>query len=246
MRISDRVLESFGGGKRERALNPFLPLHGPAPGVIVGDTALAMDQGNGISAWAYNNLSSFAGLALEGQMFLGYPTLAAMSQRVEYYNAVTTIADDMTRKGIEFKSKADGEDKSAKIAKIEEKMDAVDLMGVFKQGIINDGNFGRGHIYIDTGDSKDHEELKTDIGSGANSAASAWNGQRQGRRRAQGDRAGLDLSGQVRDERPAVAELVQPGELAGAGHGDPSISASHHHLASGQRSPEASLLFRRA
>jgi uncharacterized protein len=55
------------------------------------------------SGWSYGGLGS---AYAEGQIFLGYPVLAALMQRVEYMNAISSIADDMTRKWIEFKASA--------------------------------------------------------------------------------------------------------------------------------------------
>ncbi len=104
--------------------------------------------------------------SLEGQMFLGYPTLALMSQRAEYQNMVKTIADDMTRKWIRLKASA-GVDKSAKIKRIEDKLEALKARDVFKQAIMNDGYYGRRHVDIDP------EELVSNLGFGARSATTA-------------------------------------------------------------------------
>jgi hypothetical protein len=114
-----------------------------------------------------------AGAYLEGQMFLGYPTLATMAQRVEYQNMVMSIADDMTRKWIRLKAKA-GVDKSDKIEAINDKLEALQMRDVFKQAIANDGYFGRGHIYIDTGDEDDAVELESSLGFGARSMMTAF------------------------------------------------------------------------
>jgi hypothetical protein len=82
-----------------------------------------------------------------------------MSQRGEYQNTVKTIADDMTRKWIRLKASA-GKDKSAEIKRINDKLEALRARDVFKQAVMDDGYYGRGHVYIDTGDG-----LLTIIGS---------------------------------------------------------------------------------
>jgi hypothetical protein len=101
MRISQRVLDDGRHGRPAPQPNPFQidlsKLH-PA-GVVPPEAKLAMDsiysEFGTTAGWSYGGLS--AAIA-EGQIFLGYPTLAALMQRVEYLNAVATIADDMTRK----------------------------------------------------------------------------------------------------------------------------------------------------
>ena len=89
-------------------------------------------------------------------MFLGYPTLAVMSQRAEYNTMVHTIADDMTRKWIELRASAaaDGSgakvDKSEKIKSLTDKFEGLDLQTSFKNGIIQDGFFGRTQLAEDS------------------------------------------------------------------------------------------------
>jgi uncharacterized protein len=108
----------------------------------------------------------------EGQIFLGYPTLGALMQRVEYMNAIASIADDMTRKWIEFKASA-GLDKSDRIKALTDKFEAIKLQSEVKNHIIHALGFGRAHLYLDTGDTDNKDELKTDLGFGARSASSA-------------------------------------------------------------------------
>ncbi len=176
-----RVLDSI---ERPRPRpNPFTPgnLHPFATPEIAADQASIISSAIGgpsasagwssMSAWAWGQyeLSSYA----EGQMFLGYPILALMAQRAEYQNIVKTIADDMTRKGIRLKASA-GVDKSEKIKRVNDKLEALRARDVFKQAIMNDGYYSRGHVYIDTGDGDERVELKSNLGFGARSPATAW------------------------------------------------------------------------
>jgi uncharacterized protein len=142
-------------------------LHPPGVGLAMDD---AFSEFGTTAGWSYGGLS--AAIA-EGQIFLGYPTLAAMLQRVEYMNAIASIADDMTRKWIEFKASA-GLDKSDRIKALEDKFEAIKAQSEFKTHIIQALAFGRSHLYLDTGKTDDKDELKTDLGSGARSATSAF------------------------------------------------------------------------
>jgi uncharacterized protein len=123
-----------------------------------------------ITGWAYNNLAS--GFA-EGTIFLGYSTLAVMAQRAEYMNMSTSLADDETRKWIKFKARAESMDKSEKIKAIEDKLDSLKAQAAFKTYLTQAYHYGRAHLYLDTGDTDNPDELKTDLGGGARSAASA-------------------------------------------------------------------------
>jgi uncharacterized protein len=170
LRISQAALDAANRViVRQQPANPF------APPPSLHPTPMAMDQawdgGLGYSRWAFGALGS---AVEEGQMFLGYPVLAAMSQRAEYNRMVTTIADDMTRKWIEFKASAAatqrGIDKSDKIKAMNDKFEALDAITAWKNEIIGALTFGRGHLYIDIGDTDNRDELKTDIGNGGRSA----------------------------------------------------------------------------
>lgn len=134
------------------------------------DTSLAMDSadfcgGNGAVQWAANALSSaFA----EGQAFLGYPELAVLAQRPEYRVISETIAEEMTRKWIKLQSKGGKKGQIKKIAKINDFLKEIGAQKAVQTAIEQDGFFGRGHIYIDTGVSDERDELKMPIGNGRN------------------------------------------------------------------------------
>ncbi|OIN06087.1 hypothetical protein BFS86_19470 [Shewanella algae] len=132
---------------------------GPAGG-------MAMDNAiDGVQSWA-NSFAS-AGYMTEGITFLGYAYLSELAQRPEYRVMSETIASEMTRKWIQFTSSADeGEDKSERIKELEAEFKRLNVRDLFCRATEQDGFFGRGHIYIDTGDTDDPEELNKSIGNG--------------------------------------------------------------------------------
>jgi len=140
----------------------------PPPGVVPAGAKMAMDDGvDGPYQWASRNA-----LFDEGIGFLGYPYLAELSQRPEYRRISETIAKEMTRKWIKLQATGDS-DVTEKIAFIEAEMKRLKVQDVFREALELDGFFGRSHIYLDTGDSENPEELKTPIGSGTGDLSGA-------------------------------------------------------------------------
>lgn len=135
---------------------------------------LAMDSNIGAaSTWAGSYWGPNGYAFTEGLEFLGYPYLAELAQRPEYRRMVEIMAQEMTRKWIRITSADDGDDdkdndkaREDKIAQIVEEMDRLNVREVFKTIAEQDGFFGRAHLYIDTGDSDDPDELKMPIGNG--------------------------------------------------------------------------------
>src|SRR5271154_4666648 len=88
-------------GKRTPENNPYqIAVHPPRamppkPQQMAFDSGL-MENNNFASA------SWMAGIGNEGLLFLGYPYLAELAQRPEYRVISVTIADDATRKWIDF------------------------------------------------------------------------------------------------------------------------------------------------
>lgn len=101
----------------------------------------------------------------EGLTFLGYPYLAEIAQRPEYRRISEIIATEMTRKWIKLQSKGD-EDKTEQINQLEDFLDKIKARDVFRKAAQQDGFFGRAHIYLDTGDTNDWDELKLPMGTG--------------------------------------------------------------------------------
>lgn len=134
-----------------------------------GDALMAQDSTITESiAWAS---AQYIGDAFaEGFTFLGFAFLSVLAQRPEYRVASEEIAAEMTRAWIEIKSTgSDDESKKAKaerIQKLEAALIKFKVREVFRKVAEHDGFFGRGHIYIDTGDTENREELKQSIGCG--------------------------------------------------------------------------------
>jgi len=141
----------------------------PAPGVLPeGRTAeMAMDDA-GISAlgWAGGFAGGYIQSAAykEGQTFLGYSELALMLQRPEYRIMCETLADEATRKWIKFRAASEDESKSDKISAIEEEFKRLKVRENFRIAAEKDAGFGRHHLYLDTGDTEDPQELTTNLG----------------------------------------------------------------------------------
>lgn len=128
-------------------------------------TGLAMDETplSSVTSWAAAQAISSAWS--EGLQFLGYTYLSELAQRAEYRVPSEIIAEEMTRKWIRFQGKGDA-DKTDKISELTDYLDDLKLKATFHQAALIDGLMGRGHIYIDTGQTKDGDELQTSIGNG--------------------------------------------------------------------------------
>jgi phage-related protein (TIGR01555 family) len=117
----------------------YVPPKGVVPDAMRG-AALAMDS----TDYDYVNQSGIV-----GGFFRGYPYLATLTQRPEYRKMCETIAKEMCRKWITFKSKGDGEDKADKIALIEAAFEKYKVRAAFAKAALLDAQFGRGQIFID-------------------------------------------------------------------------------------------------
>lgn len=130
-------------------------------------------QDNNISSfnsWATSQLSVWPGSAFaEGQVFLGYSLLAVLSQRAEYRVPSEIIASEMTREWIDI-TRAGEDEKSKEVKDLEAEVKRLGVHDVFMKAIEHDGFFGRGHIYLDTGDTDSADELKLSIGDGDSAA----------------------------------------------------------------------------
>ena len=168
------------GGAGPQRLNPFQPAQ-PFPGVV-GEgrpkiPKLAMDAADAWKTYAMDDVGAitagagwiggsgqnyYASAYAEGQEWLGYAVLALLAQRPEYRIMVSTVATEMTREWISFKSKS--EDKSEHVRKrieqIEERLRELKFRGVMEAANANDGFQGRGQVYVDTGHPDDRDELR--------------------------------------------------------------------------------------
>ncbi len=160
------VDQSARAGYRPRP-NPFVvPFH--PPGVIPEkNDGVKIAQDSAIDeAWVWAQQSFINSAVAEGTTFLGYSALAILAQRAEYRVISEEIASEMVREWIELKAVGD-EDKTERIAQLTAEMERLDVRAAFERGgAVYDGLFGRGHVYLDTGDTDDRDELKTPIGNG--------------------------------------------------------------------------------
>ena len=197
--------ERYGKQARKPENNPFDPalwanLHPkksrpPKAQTMAMDNALIANNNFASQAWLDGGL--FGGLADAGLMFLGYPYLAELAQRTEYRNVAETIADDATRRWIDFDVTGDENDKkrqakndpkgaaerdadpderkkrvaaAGKTDKVKELKDDQERLAVRDNfyGVSRDDSFfGRSHLYLNFG---------TDITNSAELAISVGNG----------------------------------------------------------------------
>lgn len=128
------------------------------PGVIPAKSRLACDSAiTGTYSQMQVN-STFA----EGQMFLGFAYLAELSQRNEYRRLTQVIASELTRCWMEVISNGD-DDVTDRIEVINKELKRLKVQDRFREAVEHDGLFGRGQIFIDTGDTDNPDELKTPL-----------------------------------------------------------------------------------
>lgn len=166
-RVPDGAVENSRFKPDQVRTVPVYSIPTPPPGVLpAGHSGMAMDSAIGeTNAWA--NSLAINGFWTEGITFLGYAYLSELAQRPEYRVISETIATEMTREWIEFTSTAsDDDDKEERIKELEEEFKRLNVSAMFARATQQDGFFGRGHIYIDTGDSDNPDELQKSIGDG--------------------------------------------------------------------------------
>ena len=118
------------------------------PGVRPADAPeIAMDDTG--QQWPANWANGMSGIGC-GLFFPGYPYLAELWQRPEYRNPIETIAEEMTRKWIEFKSIGDT-DVSDKIEQITQAFTDFGVQAILQRALELDGGFGRAQVFIDNG-----------------------------------------------------------------------------------------------
>lgn len=173
--ISDALLAKSKLKATGEYIHPFvLPTRPPLPkGMKPSKTTMALDQQViQVNAWAAEAV--YNGAFYNGMAFMGYPYLSELAQRPEYRRLVEVLSTEMTRKWITIKSTGkDQRQKKEQIDQLIKRMDALDVRGVARKAIENDGFFGRSHIYIDTGSTDDQDELVQPIGDGGNDDGSS-------------------------------------------------------------------------
>lgn len=124
--------------------------------------------------WANTAQSAYGSAFAEGVTFLGYAYLSALAQRAEYRVVAETIAAEMTREWIELKSASDDKGKAEKLKELFEAQKGFNLQHRFYKVALDDGQFGRSHLYIDLNDdTDDRDELIKPIGDGRDSMSKA-------------------------------------------------------------------------
>lgn len=168
---------------RDRSRSPFR-IHQPPKGVMpesgptmAMDDALSAANEFATSDWMSGN--PVAAYAEEGLVFPGYPYLAEMAQRPEYRVISETIADDATRKWIDFDVTGDEKEaadrkrkdpvgeaermadpderkkrikaagKGDRVKALKDDQDRLEVRDRFYEMSRLDGFFGRAHLYID-------------------------------------------------------------------------------------------------
>lgn len=171
-RVND-ALVGYGRSSKEQQVQARKELFGDtafalpviAPGVLPkgvdgkrhvgGKSVLAQDsQVLEISAWGAQQ--AYAGAFYNGVQFMGYTALSELAQISEYRRIVEITASELTRKWIYLKGGT-----KERIEELKAELVRLDLQGCMRKTAELDGNFGRGHIYIDTGATDNTEELKT-------------------------------------------------------------------------------------
>ena len=172
-RVTEAMLARASAPRRVSRSRPFemASRHHP-PGVrgqTARDAVIAQDESiSETLAWA----SGFPGVGISGQRFLGYPVLSELAQLPEYRRLAETIASEMTREWIEFKSTGD-DDKTDKLKVLVGAVRYYKLQEHFCRIATHDALFGCGHLYVDTGDGDRPQELLTSIGNGRDKISNA-------------------------------------------------------------------------
>ena len=168
VKVSDALL--LGSSRKRKqaifgdtafSLPSFPPRVAPASGGMAMDTQIIE-----VNSWAAAQV--YNGAYANGQAFIGYTALAELAQIPEYRRITEVTATEMTRKWILFKGGT-----KEKIKQLEAEMVRLDAQGAFRNMVELDGFFGRAHLYIDTGDTDNPEELRTSIGNGRDAATAA-------------------------------------------------------------------------
>lgn len=183
--------------QRTPALNPFKFPEFPKPALPPEKLRMAMDEQLSWAStmWAGGILNN---IVAEGLVFLGYPYLAELAQRPEYRIMSETIADDATRKWIDFeitgeenenrrreendpvgemerradpdqrKRRVAAAGKTDKIKQLKDDQERLEVRDRFADISVQDGFFGRSHLYPNFGIDFDGDpkELATPIGNG--------------------------------------------------------------------------------
>jgi hypothetical protein len=90
---------------------------------------------------------------------MGYAYLAELAQRPEYRKLSERLAVEITRKWMKLKSTGAGEEKAERLKELDAELKRLKVREAFAQIAVQDGLFGRAHLYLDTGATDDRDEL---------------------------------------------------------------------------------------
>lgn len=184
--------------RRLQSIAPFKPAQHPPEATPPEGYRMAMDN---VLSWADSNWSAsgsygvLSAMGAEGMLFPGYPYLSQLAQRPEYRVFSETIADDATRKGMDFevtgnenerrreqandragfeermgdpderKKRLKASGKTDKVKALKDDQQRLEVMHKFYEVSRDDGFFGRSHLFLNFGDAESNE-LKMPIGNG--------------------------------------------------------------------------------
>lgn len=170
------IVAGMRSPKREVRVQAFMdlfPVPKPPPWIPDADQ-LATDIAEDIKPhyehamdWGGTNGSlpswSLAGwhAASEGIGFFGFPYLAELTQRTEYRLISEIRAEEMTRKWIEFTYDGKKDDQNDKLKALQDWTEKHEIQNKWNTLLLQDGEFGRSHLYIDTGATENPKELRT-------------------------------------------------------------------------------------
>lgn len=143
----------------------------PRKGVLPeGRKAIAMDETPSFFSGDSGAIAPqlWAGNAIfnEGMAFMGYNYLSLLAQIPEFRLISEVISTEATRKWIKIQSSTEDASKGDRVKELEDEFKRLRVREMFQTVSELDGWFGRSHIFIDTGDVDDRDELKTNLGDG--------------------------------------------------------------------------------
>lgn len=153
------ALAAMGKKHRDPNAEPIFRLPVPAPGVA---PKMAMDSAIQAPQALYGYANDFGDAYDEGLAFPGFTVLAQMCLRSEYRRPSEILAGEMTRNWGEV-TYAGEDDASEKLKTIEEELDRLKVRDAVRKVLEDDGKFGGGHLFIDTGATDKSEELLTPL-----------------------------------------------------------------------------------
>lgn len=161
------MLRAQAARNKEPVKDPFAPCR-PPPKVVGGRGKVAMDQ---MPVNVVASIGGFGGFGpgspyAQGYTFQGYQELALLAQIPEYRRLSEVISTEMTRNWIKLKSTSDNEGQEDRISELDTELKRLRAQEMFRKTVEFDNYFGRAHLYLDTGDGTNREELMTSIGSG--------------------------------------------------------------------------------